>query len=115
MAPHRIAAGALASSLLRLRCGGRALQPLERALGGLRTRSLTSGTPYNAVTVGVPKETYPGERRVAITPTSVAALLKARASPPRRRQRAASARTCCVARTPAYAAAARQPQLAPGG
>lgn len=81
MAPHRIAAGALASSLLRLSRGGRTLQPLERSLGGLR-RSLTSGTPYNAVTVGVPKESYPGERRVAITPHSVAALLKVRAAPP---------------------------------
>jgi hypothetical protein len=80
MAPHRIAAGALASSLLRLRSGGRTLQPLERSLGGLR-RSLTSGTPYNAVTVGVPKESYPGERRVSITPHSVAALLKVRRAP----------------------------------
>ena len=77
MAPHRVAAGALVSSLLRLRNATR-LQPLERALGGLRARPLTSGTPYNAVTVGVPKETFPGERRVAITPNSVALLKKAR-------------------------------------
>ena len=82
MAPHRVAAGALVSSLLRLRNGSRVLQPLERALGGLRVRPLTSGTPYNAVTVGVPKESYPGERRVAITPASVAALIKARCAPP---------------------------------
>jgi NAD(P) transhydrogenase len=78
MAPHRVAAGALVSSLLRLRNGSRVLQPLERALGGLRVRPLTSGTPYNAVTVGVPKETFPGERRVAITPNSVALLKKVR-------------------------------------
>lgn len=30
--------------------------------------------PYDTLTVGVPKETYPGERRVAITPQNVALL-----------------------------------------
>ena len=78
MAPHRVAAGALLSSMIRLRSARPVLQPLERALGGLRVRPLTSGTPYNAVTIGVPKETFPGERRVAITPSSVAALKKVR-------------------------------------
>jgi len=33
--------------------------------------------PYSDITVGVPKETLAGERRVAQTPTSVAALTKA--------------------------------------
>jgi NAD(P) transhydrogenase len=33
-------------------------------------------TPYSEVTVGVPTEVYPGERRVALTPTNVALLLK---------------------------------------
>ncbi|KAE8154249.1 NAD(P) transhydrogenase beta subunit-domain-containing protein [Aspergillus avenaceus] len=32
--------------------------------------------PYSSLTVGVPKETYPNERRVAITPQNVALLLK---------------------------------------
>ncbi|KAI9933148.1 hypothetical protein MW887_007619 [Aspergillus wentii] len=32
--------------------------------------------PYSALTVGVPRETYPNERRVAITPQNVAVLLK---------------------------------------
>jgi len=32
--------------------------------------------PYARLTVGVPKESYPGERRVAITPTNVKLLLK---------------------------------------
>lgn len=32
--------------------------------------------PYESLTVGVPKETYPGERRVAITPQNVALLRK---------------------------------------
>ncbi|KAJ5831842.1 hypothetical protein N7474_000153 [Penicillium riverlandense] len=33
-------------------------------------------TPYSALTVGVPQETYPNERRVALTPQNVALLLK---------------------------------------
>ena len=32
--------------------------------------------PYSALTVGVPREIYPNERRVALTPTNVALLLK---------------------------------------
>lgn len=31
---------------------------------------------YSTLTIGVPKESYPGERRVAITPQNVALLLK---------------------------------------
>lgn len=37
---------------------------------------LPQTTPYAQLSVGVPKETYPGERRVAVTPTNVALLLK---------------------------------------
>lgn len=33
-------------------------------------------TPYASLTIGVPKETYPAERRVALTPANVALLLK---------------------------------------
>ncbi|KAL7941794.1 NAD(P) transhydrogenase beta subunit domain-containing protein [Trichoderma barbatum] len=33
-------------------------------------------TPYSQLTVGVPRETFPGERRVALTPANVALLLK---------------------------------------
>ena len=33
-------------------------------------------TPYTELAVGVPKEIYPGERRVALTPANVAALKK---------------------------------------
>ncbi|OJJ48983.1 hypothetical protein ASPZODRAFT_129343 [Penicilliopsis zonata CBS 506.65] len=40
------------------------------------TASSVSSTPYSALTVGVPCETYPNERRVAITPNNVALLLK---------------------------------------
>lgn len=32
--------------------------------------------PYSALTVGVPRESFPGERRVALTPQNVAMLLK---------------------------------------
>jgi NAD(P) transhydrogenase len=32
--------------------------------------------PYSNLTIGVPKESYPGERRVAITPHNVKLLLK---------------------------------------
>ncbi|KZV80845.1 putative NAD(P) transhydrogenase mitochondrial precursor [Exidia glandulosa HHB12029] len=34
------------------------------------------GIPYSELTVGIPKEAFPGERRVAITPQNVALLLK---------------------------------------
>ncbi|KAF2803372.1 PNTB-domain-containing protein [Mytilinidion resinicola] len=39
------------------------------------TPPFTAG-PYSTLTVGVPRETYPSERRVAITPQNVALLLK---------------------------------------
>ncbi|CAA9956904.1 NAD transhydrogenase mitochondrial [Pyrenophora teres f. maculata] len=39
------------------------------------TPPFTAG-PYANLTIGVPKESYPGERRVAITPTNVKLLLK---------------------------------------
>jgi len=34
------------------------------------------GTPYSALTIGVPKEVFPLEKRVAASPESVARLLK---------------------------------------
>ncbi|KAL7812003.1 NAD(P) transhydrogenase beta subunit domain-containing protein [Trichoderma gracile] len=40
------------------------------------TAAVPPTTPYSQLTVGVPKETYPGERRVALTPANVALLLK---------------------------------------
>jgi NAD(P) transhydrogenase len=39
------------------------------------TPPFTAG-PYATLTVGIPKESYPGERRVAITPQNVQLLLK---------------------------------------
>jgi NAD(P) transhydrogenase len=35
-----------------------------------------AGIPYSKLTVGIPKETFPLERRVAATPESVARLIK---------------------------------------
>lgn len=39
------------------------------------TPPFTAG-PYSTLTVGIPRETYPGERRVAVTPQNVKILLK---------------------------------------
>lgn len=36
-----------------------------------------AGTPYSSLSVGVPRETHPGEKRAAATPDSVARLVKA--------------------------------------
>lgn len=40
------------------------------------TASAPSAVPYASLTVGIPRETFPNERRVAITPQNVALLLK---------------------------------------
>lgn len=40
------------------------------------TRPVADPVPYSSLTVGVPKEIFPNERRVAITPQNVALLLK---------------------------------------
>lgn len=40
------------------------------------THILPPTKPYNNLTIGVPSETYKGERRVALTPTNVSLLLK---------------------------------------
>lgn len=42
----------------------------------LHAPSGDSPVPYSELTIGVPKETYPGERRVALTPPNVGLLLK---------------------------------------
>lgn len=38
--------------------------------------NLLTSVPYSALTVGIPRETYPNERRVALTPQNTALLLK---------------------------------------
>jgi hypothetical protein len=43
----------------------------------LLTQTLGPTVPYNDMTIGVLKETFPGENRVSLTPDSVALLTKA--------------------------------------
>ncbi|KAI4684118.1 hypothetical protein J4E81_009282 [Alternaria sp. BMP 2799] len=52
---------------------GQASDPHDEELPS--TPPFTAG-PYSNLTIGVPKESYPGERRVAITPQNVKLLLK---------------------------------------
>lgn len=47
------------------------------AAGGDHLTQLVAGRPYKDLAVGVPKEVFPGEKRVAMTPANVARLLKA--------------------------------------
>ncbi|KAL1840063.1 hypothetical protein VTJ49DRAFT_839 [Mycothermus thermophilus] len=65
----------------------RALQPVRYASvmpaipahpgqAAYSTESPPKTTPYAKLSVGVPRETYPNERRVAVTPQNVALLLK---------------------------------------
>ena len=42
----------------------------------LQKEATPLGTPYSKLTIGIPKETFPLERRVAATPESIARLLK---------------------------------------
>jgi NAD(P) transhydrogenase len=48
----------------------------QRGLAAYSTESTTVTTPYSKLSVGVPRETYPNERRVALTPQNVSLLLK---------------------------------------
>ena len=41
------------------------------------SESAPKGTPYNQLTIGIPKESFPNERRVAISPAAVKTLTKA--------------------------------------
>ncbi|ORX38067.1 NAD(P) transhydrogenase beta subunit-domain-containing protein [Kockovaella imperatae] len=46
------------------------------SFGNASSSVAVPGTPYSELTVGIPKEVFPNERRVAITPAGVATLLK---------------------------------------
>ncbi|KAK3374204.1 NAD(P) transhydrogenase beta subunit-domain-containing protein [Lasiosphaeria ovina] len=50
--------------------------PAQGSSAAYSTVVLPPTTPYAKLTVGVPRETYPGERRVALSPQNVALLLK---------------------------------------
>ena len=52
------------------------VSPPNLGLGQRRFVSTSESTPYRNLTIGVPKEIYRNERRVAITPANVSALLK---------------------------------------
>ncbi|RAQ71613.1 NAD(P) transhydrogenase [Aspergillus flavus] len=51
-------------------------QVARRSASSSSSPSPVPVVPYSSLTVGVPRETYPNERRVAITPQNVALLLK---------------------------------------
>lgn len=71
---HRSVFGTTSDMLIEpLLQRGAALRPA--AVWGLRSRAL-QGVPYSAMSIGVPKETAPREKRVAQTPESVAKLVK---------------------------------------
>jgi NAD(P) transhydrogenase len=48
----------------------------EKAKGVVEEKKTPLGTPYSKLTVGIPREIFPLERRVAATPESVARLIK---------------------------------------
>ncbi len=52
------------------------LPPRSATAGGYSTKVVPPTTPYSKLAVGVPKEVFPNERRVALTPQNVALLLK---------------------------------------
>ncbi len=54
----------------------RALQTGLRRLGAEKSDAPVKGIPYNKLTIGVPKESWTNERRVAITPAVVQTLTK---------------------------------------
>ncbi|KAJ7172395.1 NAD(P) transhydrogenase beta subunit-domain-containing protein [Mycena filopes] len=49
---------------------------LRRSRREYRASSSAAGTPYSSLTVGAPREIYPNERRVALTPQNAAVLRK---------------------------------------
>ncbi|KAJ7109461.1 NAD(P) transhydrogenase beta subunit-domain-containing protein [Mycena epipterygia] len=49
---------------------------LRRSRREYRASSTSAGTPYSSLTVGAPREIYPNERRVALTPQNAALLRK---------------------------------------
>lgn len=60
---------------LSIRCS-RGFKNPARSYCAKAEEKVISGTPYNKLTVGIPKEVFPNERRVAISPTAVQVLTK---------------------------------------
>ncbi|KAI9149600.1 NAD(P) transhydrogenase [Paramyrothecium foliicola] len=72
-----VAAPVASTSLALVRHNASALTPsLVSGSQSYSTVVVPPTTPYSELTVGVPKEIFPGERRVALTPANVALLLK---------------------------------------
>ncbi|KAF9246330.1 PNTB-domain-containing protein [Melanogaster broomeanus] len=66
-----MAISALKSSAATMSCRSLGSVAIARSL-----KSVTSSIPYSSLTVGAPRETYPNERRVSLTPQNVALLKK---------------------------------------
>lgn len=60
---------------LSIRCS-RGFKNAPRNFCQKAEEKVVAGTPYNKITVGIPKEMFPNERRVAISPTAVQLLTK---------------------------------------
>ncbi|KAG6898354.1 hypothetical protein C0992_009029 [Termitomyces sp. T32_za158] len=56
--------------------GCRSLHSSTKLYQGTSSSTHFVGLPYQSLTVGVPKEVFPGEKRVALTPQNAALLLK---------------------------------------
>ncbi|KAL1761733.1 NAD(P) transhydrogenase beta subunit-domain-containing protein [Schizophyllum commune] len=59
-----------------LSCGRRALHTSSRVCDATSSGPTLESTPYSSLSVGVPKEIFPNERRVALTPANAALLRK---------------------------------------
>jgi NAD(P) transhydrogenase len=74
---RRLVAHAKPPILLRCFTSSSILAEQKKKEGDAAAAATTPlGVPYDRLTVGIPKETFPRERRVAATPESVARLVK---------------------------------------
>ncbi|XP_029650306.1 NAD(P) transhydrogenase, mitochondrial [Octopus sinensis] len=67
-------AGNLGSSVLKV--SARCSRGLKTTAFRLSSEGTVPGTPYKNLSIGIPKEIFPNERRVAVSPASVATLTK---------------------------------------
>jgi len=73
----RLSLGTLEGSVSRsFACSVRGFRNHARLTCAAKPAEAIPGIPYNNLTIGVPKEIFPGERRVALAPAAVAALTK---------------------------------------
>ena len=77
--PHRGVAAALRSAkpLIDAAAPSRSvLKSLERTCAAAAAKPAPKGIPFSELSVGVPKETFDNEKRVALSPAAAAALIK---------------------------------------